>query len=174
MIDCSVKLANTGDSPAIALLHAASWRSAYKGILPDEFLGSALDSEREQYWKKKMSALTEREFVLIAEAKGEPVGFIAVLDKPEAGAEAFIDNLHARPDMKGKGIGGKLMQEAAKRLAASNRKSVYLWVLVGNTPAEGFYLSKGARIADTGAVVFGGLEVLQRRFVWDTLDALLK
>ncbi|MBT1698045.1 GNAT family N-acetyltransferase [Fulvivirgaceae bacterium PWU4] len=173
MIDCTVRLANTSDFSAIASLHAASWRTAYKGILPDQFLGDGLETEREAYWIKKMSALKEKEFVLIAESKGEAVGFIAVLDKPENGIDAFIDNLHARPDMKGMGIGERLMREAAKKLAAGNRKSVYLWVLVGNTAAEGFYLSKGARIADTTTVVFGGSEVLQRRFVWDTLDPLL-
>lgn len=173
MIDCTVRLASTGDSATIAMLHAASWRTAYKGILSDQFLGDGLENEREQYWIKKMSALKEREFVLLAESNGEAVGFIAVLDKPEAGADAFIDNLHARPDRKGMGIGGKLMREAAKKLVESNRKSVYLWVLVGNSAAEGFYLSKGAHIADTSKVVFGGSEVLQRRFVWDTLDPLL-
>lgn len=173
MIDCTVRLATTSDFQAIASLHTSSWRTAYKGILPDQFLSDGLEKEREQYWIKKMSALKEREFVLIAESKGEAVGFIAVLDKPEAGIDAFIDNLHARPDRKGMGIGGKLMREAAKKLTESNRKSVYLWVLVGNIAAEGFYLSKGARIGDTTTVVFGGAEVLQRRFIWDTLDPLL-
>ena len=114
------------------------------------------------------------DFVLIASLQNTDVGFIAVMDKPEAGFDAFIDNLHARPDMKGIGIGGKLMREAAQRLYASGRSSAYLWVLNGNTPAEGFYLSKGARIADTSSVVFGGASILQKRFGWDTLDSLMK
>jgi len=169
-----IRHAHEKDYETIGTLHAESWRRAYRGILADEYLDNDLAGERKTYWAGKMAALKKNEFVLIAERSGEPVGFIAVMDRPEAGYDALIDNLHVRPDQKGLGTGSLLMRAAATELQCSGRKSAYLWVLKGNTPAEGFYISRGARTLDSDRVDFGGKMVEQTRFVWDTLDPLLQ
>jgi hypothetical protein len=41
-----IRPATVGDADAIAALHAASWRSAYRGILSASTLGPSLDAER--------------------------------------------------------------------------------------------------------------------------------
>jgi ribosomal protein S18 acetylase RimI-like enzyme len=169
----TIRQAVLDDFKRIANLHASSWLKTYRGILPDSFLDNNLIGEREQYWKTKMSLLKSNEFVLIAEDSAHPVGFIAVLDRPENGYDAFIDNLHVRADLKGKGIGKILMRETAKRLLASGRASVYLWVLKGNHLAEKFYVARGARVADTTTAKFGDMLVEQTRYCWPTLDSLL-
>ena len=170
----SIRLATHADSDIIANLHAQSWLNTYRGIVPDHFLDNDLHAERKKYWEKKMKDLKHNEFVFLAEDGGEAVGFAAVLDKPEADCDAFIDNLHVRTDMKGKGIGKSLMRAVAERLRATNRHSVYLWVLHGNVAAEKFYYAVGAQSADTTTAKFGDLDVVQKRFVWTTLEPLLK
>lgn len=169
----SIRLATAKDSESIANLHANSWRMTYRGILSDEYLDNNLEAERLQYWKPKIDKLKSNEFVLLAESENKAVGFIALMDRPDAGCDAFIDNLHVRGDVKGRGIGGKLMKAAAERLKETNRYSFYLWVLNGNDAAAVFYKSKGAITEDTTSVVFGGKEILQTRFVWKTLSNLL-
>jgi ribosomal protein S18 acetylase RimI-like enzyme len=173
MMSFVIRIATAADADSIAMIHAASWKSTYRGILSDAYLDNDLEAERQGYWRDKIAKLTDKEFVILAAYDGVPAGFIAVMDKPEAGCDAFIDNLHVRGDLKGQGIGGKLMRAAAERLLASGRKSVYLWVLKGNHAAEAFYKAKGAVTEDTSTVDFGGTKVLQTRFVWKTLDALL-
>ena len=42
----TIRAARPDDAPAVAMLHANSWRSAYRGILRDEFLDGALDENR--------------------------------------------------------------------------------------------------------------------------------
>jgi ribosomal protein S18 acetylase RimI-like enzyme len=169
-----IRQAKNTDSEKIALLHANSWRTTYRGLLPDSFLDNDLDGERKRYWNKKMLGLTDEDFVLLAERGPDLAGFIAVLNKPENGFEAFIDNLHVSRDLKGGGIGTALMKAAAERLQRTGKKSAYLWVLKGNDAAEAFYFARGAERADVSSVDFGGKEVLQTRFVWKTLDSLLK
>ena len=44
----------------IATLHAASWMSAYRGLLSDEYLDNDLEGERKKYWLKKMPTITEQ------------------------------------------------------------------------------------------------------------------
>jgi GNAT superfamily N-acetyltransferase len=163
----------SADADNIGSLHAQSWQSAYRGLLPDSFLDNGLTEERKKYWTGKISALSTKEFVLVAEDGSGVTGFAAVMDKPEKGYDAFLDNLHVRPDVKGQGIGGKLLEAVAINLQKTGRKSLYLWVLKGNIPAEEFYKAKGGRPADSSTVMFGGEVIAQTRFVWDRLDKLL-
>jgi hypothetical protein len=93
---------NPTDTHAISRLHAQSWSTAYRGILLDSYLDHEVESERTNYWKAKIPQLTAKEFIIIAEQDGDIVGFAAVMDKPEKGYDAMLDNLHVRPDLKGK------------------------------------------------------------------------
>ena len=52
-----IRSAGAADADAIAALHAASWRSAYRGILKASTLGPALDGERRAHWRGKLAAM---------------------------------------------------------------------------------------------------------------------
>ena len=121
----TIRDAEANEADAIANLHAVSWMSAYRGLLSDEYLDNDLLGERKKHWAQKMAQLTEKEFVLVAEHNGKRVGFVAVLDKPEAGFDVLVDNLHVLPELKGLGIGGQLLTAAAVRLLNTERKSFY-------------------------------------------------
>jgi len=168
------RTASRNDAAIIAQLHAASWVIAYRGLLLDAYLDNDLPGERLTYWTKKMTQLKDKEFVLLAiNAQGVAEGFISVMDEPEAGYMALVDNLHVRPDLKGRGIGKALMQRAARVLTDSGRTNYYLWVLNGNDPAVRFYRSIGGEQADEKIVHFGGKDVKATRFVWNTFDQVL-
>ena len=112
----SIRQGQAADATTIASLHTDSWRTAYRGLLTDAYLDNDLLGERTRYWTEKMATLKTNEFVLMAEDGHDVVGFIAVMDLPEAGYQALVDNLHVVPHLKGYGIGGKLMRAAARRL----------------------------------------------------------
>jgi GNAT superfamily N-acetyltransferase len=166
MTSVNIRDAKLSEAAAIATLHATSWMSAYRGLLSDEYLDNNLEGERKKYWLEKMPTIKENGFVLVAEHGGELVGFVAVLDQPDAGFDALVDNLHVRPDLKGKGIGGELLRAVAERLLSTHRNSFYLFVLQGNTSAENFYLAKGGTPLDIHTHEFGGKVVKATRFAW--------
>ena len=166
MTSVSIRDAKLSEAAAIATLHATSWMSAYRGLLSDEYLDNNLEGERKKYWLEKMPTIKDNEFVLVAELGGELVGFVAVLDQPDAGFDALVDNLHVRPDLKGHGIGSELLRAVANRLLATHRNSFYLFVLQGNTSAENFYLAKGGTAMDILTHEFGGRVVKATRFAW--------
>ena len=167
-----IRDAKASEADAIANLHTISWMSAYRGLLSDNYLDNNLLDERKKHWAEKMQALTKKEFVLVAEQNGELVGFVAVLDIPEAGFDVLVDNLHVVPGLKGLGIGGQLLNAVAGRLLRTGRKSFYLFVLRGNTAAEKFYLAKGGRAMDVKTHEFGGKVVQAVRFGWDQLERM--
>jgi len=167
-----IRDAKASEVDVIANLHAISWMSAYRGLLSDEYLDNNLLDERKKHWAEKMPALTKNEFVLVAEQNGVQVGFVAVLDRPEAGFDVLVDNLHVLPELKGLGIGGQLLNAVAARLLSTDRKSFYLFVLKGNTAAENFYLAKGGKRLDVITQEFGGKVVQAIRFAWDDLERM--
>ena len=71
-----IRAALPGDAPAIAMLHANSWRSAYRGILRDEFLDGALDGNRRALWGYRLSDKTpNNQIILVDEEAGQIRGF---------------------------------------------------------------------------------------------------
>lgn len=169
----TIREAGPADAENIGSLHAQSWKTAYRGLLPDSYLDNNLVAERKKYWSEKFPLLSAKEFVLVAENEKGIIGFAAVMDKPDKGYDALLDNLHVQPDIKGQGIGGALLKAVASNLIRTGRKNFYLWVLKGNTPAEKFYKAKGGEPYDHSTAVFGGVVVSETRFVWRRLDALL-
>jgi len=160
------------DADLIGTLHAQSWFTAYRGILLDSYLDNDLQGERQAYWRSKLPTLSSREFIIVAEDSNGIVGFAAVMDKPEHGCDALLDNLHVRPDLKGLGVGSKLMRAVAERLQTTGRTSFYLWVLKGNVAAETFYKAKHGVPADVSTTEFGGKTIGKTRFVWKDLSVL--
>ena len=71
---------------------------------------------------------------------GEPAGFVrAILDEDETWG-ALLDNLHVLPRFQGKGLGKRLMKEAASWVSRSRPGSpLHLWVIEGNEEARSFY-----------------------------------
>jgi len=51
-----LRAAVPADARAIAEIHVASWRSAYRGLLPDSLLDAMSVDELEQRWRSRLPA----------------------------------------------------------------------------------------------------------------------
>ena len=97
----ALRRAGPGDWAEVAAVHAASWRSAYRGIYPDSYLEDEVPEERRAYWRDALPAMDpELDAVFIAVEAGEAVGFSCVRREAEA-AGPLLDNLHVLPERKG-------------------------------------------------------------------------
>jgi hypothetical protein len=59
------------DAPAIAAVHVATWRDAYAGLLPDDFLDGLDVDQRAERWRGRLAALPAGLFVLVVELDGD-------------------------------------------------------------------------------------------------------
>lgn len=168
--------ATPADAPRIAALHALSWQKTYRGILRDEYLDGGVFQERLAVWQQRLAAPAENQWIWLAAEGTQLHGFVCVLgdDDPEWGS--LIDNLHVHPDLKGQGLGARLMREAAgwmKENCAMQR--FYLWVYEENAPARRFYEKLGA--VYSGSETYenpGGGKARVARYAWASFDDILK
>jgi ribosomal protein S18 acetylase RimI-like enzyme len=170
MSSFSIRLASLADAAAIAALHAASWRSAYRGILSDRTLGTDLDQDRREHWCAVLADLAPGDIVLMVDG----LAFIAVWQEGDPGFGAYLDNLHVHPDCRGGGLGRRLMGAAAESLAARDERRLYLWVFDANVRTIEFYRRLGGEIVERGIAEIDGRHVPQSRVVWHDTAALAK
>lgn len=170
MTVASIRPATVDDADAIAALHAASWRSAYRGIFKDDTLGPSLDGERREHWRARLAAMTPDDAVLIADGQG----FIAVWAEGDGGFGAYIDNLHVKPDRRSGGLGRRLLGAAMQRVAARGERRAYLWVFDDNLRAIDFYRRLGGEIVEGGFDEIDGKQVAHSRITWRDTARLAK
>jgi GNAT superfamily N-acetyltransferase len=134
------------DSAAIALLHAESWRSAYRGILSDDYLDNRVHSERAIVWQTRFSEKSSKPFfVILAEMGSDLAGFACVFPDEDPTFGSYVDNLHVAPQLTRQGIGRRLLIEVARRLIGDQTPGgLYLWVMEENFKARQFYSAVGA------------------------------
>ena len=166
---CTIEIASPDDAAAIAALHAESWRSAYRGLVPDDFLGPRLDEERRQAWRERFaSPHPERRVVFTARAPDDRlVGFSCLLADADPGYGPLLDNLHVKPDVRGAGIGARLL-EVSRAWAAgiAPGRPMHLWVIEGNTRARRFYVAQGGTEGERRVQDMAGAQVIAIRVTW--------
>jgi GNAT superfamily N-acetyltransferase len=132
------------DADAIALLHAESWRRHYRGAYSDEYLDGPVYADRQAVWTERLEQQGPETSTIVAVLDGQVVGLAHTVygDDPQFGA--LLDNLHVTHELKGQGVGTRLMSETAQRLLSGYvGMPLHLWVLVQNTDGQAFYDARG-------------------------------
>jgi ribosomal protein S18 acetylase RimI-like enzyme len=172
----TVRPGTPSHAPAIAELHADSWRRTYRGILRDEFLDGPVIDDRCKLWKTRLSNPSgpETQFIRVIEHGGELKAFVcAFLDAdPEWGA--LLDNLHVLHSSKGQGLGRRLMVESAAWVLQHRPQSrLHLWVFEQNIAASGFYEHLGGQVTKRQMhLAPDGNHVSAVRYSWKTVRGL--
>ena len=139
--------ATPADADTIAHFHALSWRSAYRGILCDDFLDHKVVSNRLHRWRSRMLPQTPDNMLIRLACEGVHLkGFVCVQLDHDPQWGALIDNLHVHPESKGQGIGRQLMAAAAEWVRRKRPLSnLHLYALEANHPARTFYHRLGGQ-----------------------------
>ncbi|NNF80183.1 MAG: GNAT family N-acetyltransferase [Rhizobiales bacterium] len=161
------------DASAVTALHVASWRSSYRGVLPDAYLDGEADAERGAHWQKTLKGLGPQDIVLLAEDNEGLHGFISVYWRKEPGFDAYLDNLHVRPGQRGGGLGRQLLAAALQRLIAQGAHNFCLWVFDQNQGAVRFYERLGGKPVERGLDDFAGSNAPHTKIAWEDLPAFL-
>jgi ribosomal protein S18 acetylase RimI-like enzyme len=170
-----IREAKQADAEAIASLHAASWRTAYRGALSDAYLDGPIEVERFEVWRSRFTNPAKNQFVSVAESRQQLVGFVCAYGGQDEKWGTFLDNLHVAPQLKRQGVGARLMGELASWSSTKYPgQGVYLWVLQSNLAAQRFYERMGGENA--GSDMWSppdGSALPKIRYAWRDIQTLL-
>ncbi len=152
------------DAKAIAQVHVASWRSTYKGIVPDDFLANLSYERRERGWRDIfVNAESQRSFVYVAENEMEKmVGFVNGGPERENGPfyKGELYAIYLLENYQNKGIGRQLVRVAARQLIECGFETMLVWVLADN-PSCRFYERIGGRQVREKIIKIGGADLVE-------------
>lgn len=168
------------------MVRVASWRAAFSGLVPQDFLDAMDPTTIAASWSDSIAAGRSRIHVaqicgyhsvdssLVAQAwsvsartstGGPIIGYAGVGPERDESAPAGTGELYAlfvHPDWWGSGVGRALTNAALRDLRAAGCVRVQLWVLEANTRARAFYRSYGfSETADRTTSSLGELPELR-------------
>lgn len=131
----------------MAAVQVSSWRDAYAGLMPQDFLDSLDVARRTERWSRILaSADLPRSGAFIADDGTGVVGFAHICPSRDQRASSETGELAAIYTLSsawGRGVGRALMTECVQSLASAGFAIATLWVLDGNTRARRFYEAGG-------------------------------
>jgi ribosomal protein S18 acetylase RimI-like enzyme len=158
-----VRMAQIKDISLISNVLAESWKTAYRGIVDDEYLDSIEAGHWEEFLTNGLIDGTVFSMVLL---DNQDFAGACILSKSENHDEVHLVSLYLLPDRIGKGCGHRFYSEIENEIKKRGYIKCVLDVLTDNKRACRFYEAHG--FADSGAeetTVIGGLEYPFRVFV---------
>lgn len=139
----SIRTANISDALDISYVHVESWRSAYEGIISNDYLQKISVCERENRWRSILSMESSKTYV--AEFNRKIVAFINF--GPYRG-ESFLNHgeiyaIYSVREVWGSYVGSDLMNKVILELLENKYKKISVNVLSRNIRGVSFYKKHG-------------------------------
>lgn len=135
-----IRLANLEDISKISSVLAVSWKTAYRGIVDDDYLNSL----KSDHWVDFLTSGLNKNsiFSMVMENNQEMIG-VAILSKTEKEHEACLISFYLLPDKIGQGFGHVFYCEIEAELKSRGFSNCSLDVLENNKRAIRFYKVHG-------------------------------
>ena len=166
-----IRKAVLADAKGIAKVHVNSWRSTYKGIIPEEVLQRMSYNEREARW---MQMIPEYPVFVAETGEGEIIGFASGGKERSGNYPEFDGELYAiylLQQCQGQGIGKALVKKIAESLKEMGSCSMLVLVLAENK-SRYFYESLGAKLISTEQETIAGMKFSELVYGWKSIEQI--
>ncbi|WP_454190661.1 N-acetyltransferase family protein [Paenibacillus sp. Marseille-Q7038] len=169
-----IRSATKSDAVQIAEVHVNSWRTTYKGVVPESYLDNLSITKRTLIWEKQLDEANTNSEVFVAENEsGQIVGFVSGglnrLNSMSFDSEIYA--IYLLKEYQRQGIGEQLMSSITSFLTDKGYKSTYLWALENNR-YRSFYEKLGGVPAGREEIEIGSVKLGEIAYGWDNLDRL--
>ncbi len=140
-----IRKAKSEDARRVAEINVIGWHTAYKGLIPDDFLEKwQVTDRRVERFREKIE--DPKNTFLVVEEKGYVVGYLdgfKNVEEPQIPYEYVVQSLYIDPDFQRHGAGTALLKAFQQSIGG---KPFFLHALKGNEQAMNFYTKlKGKR-----------------------------
>jgi GNAT superfamily N-acetyltransferase len=166
--DFRIRRGTPDDAPAIASVRVDTWRSAYRGLLPDALLDGLDTTTITASWRRGLETIDPTRVAYVAEVDHEVIGF-ASGGRARHANRAYpgeVYALYVRDAHQGKGIGRALLRASTEELAARGLTPIVIWTLFANPASRRFYESLGGTVIGEKREPFDGYELHEVAYGW--------
>ncbi|MFX1566932.1 MAG: GNAT family N-acetyltransferase [Promethearchaeota archaeon] len=170
------------DAFGITKVQVDTWKTAYQGIIAEEYLQSLSYKDKEQNWKHRLENPTHGAMIYVAETNNNDIiGFaLATLEKYNPviallQAERFIGELcaiYVLNDFQNRNIGTELVKSVVKYFKENTIYSMLTWVLKKNSSRR-FYEKLGGTILGEQSIEIGGRKYTEVAYGWENIKFIL-
>lgn len=140
-----IRSATIKDVSRIAEIQTASWRAAYRGMIPESYLQGLRVEQRERTWRRFVDDPDSP--LLVTIQADEITGFCHISPSRDSDSDgvAEIIAIYVDPPQWRKGFGRTLCRSALSFAQERGFRAVTLWTLSENDSAHRFYEALGFR-----------------------------
>ena len=161
-----IREARPEDAPALARVQVDTWRTTYRGIIPDEHLAGLSYERREERWREILSDPAGINYVAET-GSGEVVGLAS--GGPERDGDPLyrgeVYALYLLEPHQGRGIGRELFRVLAEHLRQEGLTGVLVWALADNPFCAFYERLRGTRVREKN-VTIGGRPLVEVAYGW--------
>jgi GNAT superfamily N-acetyltransferase len=170
-----IRPANIDDAAAISIVHIDTWKTTYKGMVPDYIIDGLDYVKNNERWRQTLSQENgKRTFAAISD-DGRIIGFTSAgpnrNDQYKFSGELYA--IYILKKYQGQGIGKALVVEAMEWLISNGYNSMIVWVLKDNL-AKYFYEALGGKYVNTEKVEIGNVFIDEISYGWNDLREFLE
>ena len=166
------------DVAGIARVHASTWQTTYRGIIPDDYLDAIQVEEWRERWLPNLSQPRPDTFGYVAENEesGEIAGFVrgGSTRYPELPYRGELYAIYVLKAYQGHGLGRRLVSALASDLVVAGLPEMLLWVFEQNVLSRRFYESLGGQYIKTNTFEIGGVSINECAYAWSDLTPFLQ
>ena len=142
---------------SVSSIVVEGWKSAYRGIIDDEFLDSL---KIEDNYNRRLKDYQEIGFI-VAEMNNEVVGFCRytinnLFSQDVKDIDCELCAIYVKPDMERQGIGAALFQYVIQEQKKNENRKMILWCLKENYNSRKFYEKMGGVLYGENEIEKGG------------------
>jgi ribosomal protein S18 acetylase RimI-like enzyme len=142
----TIRPARVDDADGVGAVHVRAWQSAYRGLMPDDYLDGLQAQDHATRWREHLVAPTTAAELFVVVEDHRVVGFASVgpaLDGDVSSDTGQLYAINLDPHVWGRGIGRALLSGMTDRLSELGYVEAVLWVVPDNHRARRLYEAAG-------------------------------
>ena len=146
-MEVKIRNAEYSDIQEISRIHVDSWKSAFDGLMPSDYINGYTVSSRMIEWHSTIR--NGSDVVVVADMGGKIVGFMSYLSHPENAETIELSKLYLCPSVYGQKLGSTFVNHLEAYSLQKGINVIRLYVLDKNEAAIQFYSKHGFKFSDS-------------------------